>query len=84
MDEELRRYVASLYKTLRIAQETLNTLSLSVQAMRFASRGIPGFEERYAAEYTALMQSELATGHALALAVIDAQIASLDPDAKQQ
>ena len=83
MDEELRRYVASLYTTLRLAQETLNTLSLSVHAMLKASQAVPGFQERYAQEFPALQQSEQAKAQALVLAVIDAQIATLDPEGKQ-
>lgn len=84
VDEELKRYIASLYKTLRIAQETLNMLSLSVQAMVKANEAIPGFQERYAQEFVALQQSEQKKAQELVLAVIDAQIATLDPDSKQQ
>ncbi|MGO9336091.1 MAG: hypothetical protein ACLPY1_01150 [Terracidiphilus sp.] len=83
MDEELRRYIASLYTTLRIAQETINTLSLSVQAMLKANQAVSGFQERYDRELVALMQSEQARAQAVVLAVIDAQIATLDPDQKQ-
>jgi N-methylhydantoinase B/oxoprolinase/acetone carboxylase alpha subunit len=83
MDEELRRYIASLYTTLRIAQETINTLSLSVQAMQKANQAVSGFQERYDRELVALMQSEQARAQAVVLAVIDAQIATLDPDQKQ-
>jgi hypothetical protein len=83
MDEELRRYIASLYTTLRIAQETINTLSLSVQAMLKANQAVSGFQERYDRELVALMQSEQARAQAVVLAVVDAQIATLDPDQKQ-
>jgi flagellar basal body rod protein FlgF len=84
MDEELRRYVASLYTTLRLAQETINTLSLSVQAMMKANQTVPGFQERYDREFAVLQQSEQAKAQAFVLAVIDAQIATLDPESKQQ
>jgi flagellar basal body rod protein FlgF len=84
MDEELKRYIASLYTTLRIAQETLNMLSLSVQAMLLANQTVPGFQERYAQAFAALQQSELGKAQALGLAVIDAQIATLDPEWKKQ
>ena len=83
MDEELRRYVASLYTTLRIAQETLNALSLSVQAMLEANQSVPGFHESYARTYTVLQQSEQVKAQALVPAVINAQIATLDPEGKQ-
>ena len=83
-DAELRRYVASLYTTLRIAQETLNTLSLSAQAMLDANYAVQGFRERYAQELAALQQSEQAKAQSLVLAVIAAQIATLDPEGKQQ
>lgn len=40
--------------------------------------------ECYAREFAVLQQSELAKAHALALAVTDAQIATLDPKGTQQ
>jgi phage-related tail protein len=83
MDEELKRYLASIYTTLRHTQEMINTITFSVQAMRTASRDIPGFEKRYAAEYAALRQSEQAKAQVLVLAEIDSRIASLDPEGKR-
>jgi hypothetical protein len=83
MDEETRRYLASIYTTLKHSQEMTNTITFSVQAMRNACRDIPGFEERYASEYAALMQSEQATAQAAVLAVIDSRIVALDPNAKR-
>jgi len=84
MDEELKRYIASLYTTLRIAQETLNTLSLSVEAMLQANQALPGFADKYAQAFAVLQQSEQTKAQSLALAVIDAQIATLDPTWKHQ
>jgi hypothetical protein len=83
MNDELKRYIASLYTTLRIAQETINTLTLSVNAMRDAAKAIPEFEARYTVELAAQQNSSLAQAQSFALAVIDAQIASLGPDHTQ-
>jgi len=83
MDDELRQYIASLYTTLRLAQETINTLTLAVNAMREAAKTIPGFETRYAVEFAAQQNSSLAQAQSFALAVIDAQIATLAPDHTQ-